>query len=215
MPMDLDTLRNANFKLLDDAVTDWSTLVKNLETLKKDAEDDLHQAANKADWAGVNAQVTKEFIGKTAGEFTDAHTQAKTIHKILDDTRNELKDYHQQLVDAIEGGRKKNLTVIGYEGGFTVTTNVPPEGRSQQDKDNQSEITTLRDQLQKILDKAAESDNSARTVLQAIADQSQLGFSDAKYADRRVGETGEEEPSGSHCRRVRPAQCWAQEVQLR
>jgi hypothetical protein len=182
--MDLDTLRNANFKLLDDAVKDWSTLVKNLETLKKDAEDELHQAANKADWAGVNSQVTKEFIGKTAGEFNDAHTQATTIHKILDDTRSELKEYHRQLVDAIEGGRKNNLTVIGYEGGFTVTTNVPPEGRAQQDKDNQSEITALRDQLQKILDKATESDNSAKTVLQAVADNSRLGFSDASYKDR-------------------------------
>jgi len=182
--MDLDTLRNANFKLLDDAVKDWSNLVKHLETLKKDAEDELHQAAIKADWAGVNSQVTGQFIGKTAGEFSDAHTQATTIHKILDDTRNELKDYHQQLVDAIEGGRKKNLTVIGYEGGFTVTTNVPPEGRAAQDEDKQSEITTLRDQLQKILDKATESDNSAKTVLQAIADQSKLGFSDASYKDR-------------------------------
>ncbi|WP_171114375.1 MULTISPECIES: hypothetical protein [Streptomyces] len=182
--MDLDTLRNANFKLLDDAVKDWSTLVTHLETLKKDAEDELHQAANKADWAGVNSQVTKEFIGKTAGEFSDAHTQATTIHKILDDTRSELKKYHQDLVDAIEGGRKNNLTVIGYEGGFTVTTNVPPEGRAQQDKDNQAEITALRDQLQRILDKATESDNSAKTVLQAIADQSKLGFSDASYKDR-------------------------------
>ncbi|MEU6918145.1 hypothetical protein [Streptomyces olindensis] len=182
--MDLETLRDANFKLLDDAVTDWSTLVKNLATLKKDAEDELHQAANKADWAGVNAQVSKEFIGKTAGEFSDAHTQASTIHKILADTRGELKGYHQQLVDAIEGGRKRNLTVIGYEGGFTVTSSVPPEGRAQQDKDNQSEITSLRDQLQSILDKATESDNSAMTVLQAIADQSKLGFSDASYKDR-------------------------------
>ncbi|KDN74135.1 hypothetical protein DF19_41210 [Streptomyces olindensis] len=182
--MDLETLRDANFKLLDDAVTDWSTLVKNLATLKKDAEDELHQAANKADWAGVNAQVSKEFIGKTAGEFSDAHTQASTIHKILADTRGELKGYHQQLVDAIEGGRKRNLTVIGYEGGFTVTSSVPPEGRAQQDKDNQSEITSLRDQLQSILDKATESDNSAKTVLQAIADQSKLGFSDASYKDR-------------------------------
>jgi hypothetical protein len=182
--MDFDTLRNANFKLLDDAVEDWSTLVKHLETLKKDAEDELHQAANKADWAGINSQVTKEFIGKTAGEFSDAHTQAKTIYKVLDDTRNELKGYHQQLVDAIEGGRKDNLTVIGYEGGFTVTTNVPPEGRAQQDKYNQFEITALRDQLQKILDKATESDNSAKTVLQAIADQSKLGFSDVSYKDR-------------------------------
>jgi hypothetical protein len=182
--MDFDTLRNANFKLLDDAVEDWSTLVKHLETLKKDAEDELHQAANKGDWAGINSQVTKEFIGKTAGEFSDAHTQAKTIYKVLDDTRNELKGYHQQLVDAIEGGRKDNLTVIGYEGGFTVTTNVPPEERAQQDKHNQSEITALRDQLQKILDKATESDNSAKTVLQAIADQSKLGFSDVSYKDR-------------------------------
>jgi hypothetical protein len=182
--MDLDTLRDANFKLLDDAVKDWSDLVKHLETLKKDAEDELRQAADKADWAGVNSQVTREFIGKTAGEFSDAHTQATTIHRILDDTRNELKDYHQQLVDAIEGGRKKNLTVIGYEGGFTVTTDVPPEGRAKEDKDNQSDITALRDQLQRILDKATESDNSARTVLQAIADQSELGFSDASYKDR-------------------------------
>lgn len=182
--MDLDTLRDANFRLLDDAVKDWSTLVKHLETLKKDAEDELHQAANKADWAGVNSQVTKEFVGKTAGEFSDAHTQATTIHKILDDTRGELKAYHRQLVDTIEGGRKSNLTVLGYEGGFTVTTNVPPEARAAQDKGNQSEINTLRDQIQKILDKATESDTSARTVLQAIADQSKLGFSDASYKDR-------------------------------
>jgi hypothetical protein len=182
--MDFDTLRNANFKLLDGAVEDWSTLVKHLETLKKDAEDELHQAANKADWAGVNAQVTKEFIGKTAGEFSDAHAQATTIHKVLDDTRNELKGYHRQLVDAIEGGRKNDLTVVGFEGGFTVTTNVLPEARTQRDKDNQAEITALRDQLQKILDKATESDNSAKTVLQAIADQSKLGFSDVSYKDR-------------------------------
>ncbi|QIJ65063.1 DUF6571 family protein [Streptomyces sp. JB150] len=182
--MDFGTLRDANFKLLDDAVKDWSTLVKHLETLKKDAEDELHQAANKADWAGVNAQVTKEFIGKTAGEFSDAHAQAATIHKVLDDTRNELKGYHEQLVDAIDSGRKNNLTVIVHEGGFTVTTDVPPEGRARQDKDNQSEITALRDRLQKILDRATESDNSAKTVLKAIADQSKLGFSDVSYADR-------------------------------
>lgn len=182
--MQFDALRDANFKLLDDAVTDWSTLVGHLAELKKDAEDDLHQAANKADWAGMNATVSKEFIGKTAGEFTDAHTQAKTIHGILSDTRNELKDYHGQLVDAVEGGRKKNLTVIGYEGGFTVTTNVPPEGRAREDKDNSAEITALRDQIQGILNKATESDDTARTVLQAIADQSELGFSDASYANR-------------------------------
>ncbi|MFD8428945.1 hypothetical protein ACFV1R_15220 [Streptomyces coelicoflavus] len=182
--MELEALRDANFKLVDDALTDWSTLVGSLAEMKKDAEDNLHQGANKADWAGVNAKVSKEFIGKTAGEFADAHTQATSIYKIFNDTVGELKDYHQQLLDALEGGRKKNLTVIGYEGGFTVTTNAPPEARSKMDQDNKGDITALRDQIQGILNKAAESDNSAKTVLQAIADQSSLGFSDASYKDR-------------------------------
>ncbi|MDL5204131.1 DUF6571 family protein [Streptomyces sp. ALI-76-A] len=182
--MRLDTLLHANFTLLDDAVTDWSTLVNHLEGLKKDAEEGLHQAADKADWAGLNAQVSKEFIGKTAGEFSDAHTQAKTIHSILSDTRTELKGHHRRLVDAIDGGRKKNLKVIAYEGGFTVTTDLPPEGRADADTDNKGDITALRDELQRILDQASESDNSAKSVLQSIADQSKLGFSDADYADR-------------------------------
>ncbi|NEB13634.1 hypothetical protein G3I32_33160 [Streptomyces coelicoflavus] len=182
--MELEALRDANFKLVDDALTDWSTLVVSLAEMKKDAEDNLHQGANKADWAGVNAKVSKEFIGKTAGEFADAHTQATSIYKILNDTVGELKDYHQQLLDALEGGRKKNLTVIGYEGGFTVTTNAPPEARSKMDQDNKGDITALRDQIQGILNKATESDESAKTVLQAIADQSTLGFSDASYKDR-------------------------------
>ncbi|MER6157633.1 hypothetical protein ABT147_19125 [Streptomyces sp. NPDC001868] len=182
--MQLDTLLHASFTLLDDAVTDWSTLVDRLDDLKKDAEDGLHQAANKANWAGMNAQVSKEFIGKTAGEFADAHTQAKTIHSILSDTRGELKRYHQQLTGAIDRGRKRNLKVIGYEGGFTVTSDVPPEGRAKADSDNQGDITALRDEVQGILDKATQSDDSASTVLKAIADQTQLGFSDANYSDR-------------------------------
>jgi hypothetical protein len=182
--MELEALRDANFKLVDDALTDWSTLVGSLAEMKKDAEDNLHQGANQADWAGVNAKVSKEFIGKTAGEFADAHTQAKTIYKILNDTVGELKDHHQQLLDALEDGRKKNLTVIGFEGGFTVTTNAPPEARSKMDQDNKADITALRDRIQGILNKATESDESAKTVLQAIADQSSLGFSDANYTDR-------------------------------
>ncbi|MGP4047237.1 hypothetical protein [Streptomyces sp. 2A115] len=182
--MDLDALRDANFKLLDDAVEDWTTMVGDLEDLKDSADKGLRGAANKSNWAGVNATVSKEFIGKTAGEFEDAHTQANSIRNILRDTRDELKIYKGKLNDAIDRGRQKKLTVLGYEGGFTVTTNVPPEARAQQDRDNKGDITALRDEIQGILDKASESDSSANTVLQAIADQSTLGFSDANYNNR-------------------------------
>ncbi|WP_329434996.1 MULTISPECIES: hypothetical protein [unclassified Streptomyces] len=179
--MDFDSLYHANFKLLDDTVEDWGLLVGNLEKLETQAEDGLHKAANKANWAGINARVTKEFIGKTAGEFADAHTQAKTIHSILADTVGELKGYQEDLKNAIGRGQKKHLTVTSTgDGGFTVRAakgHTPPEP-------DQSEVTALRDEVQKILDKATESDSSASKVLKAIADQSELGFSDAKYKNR-------------------------------
>ncbi|MGW1601119.1 DUF6571 family protein [Streptomyces eurythermus] len=187
--MDFNALYHANFKLLDDAVSDWSTLVKHLADLKKDAEDDLHKAANAADWAGVNAQVSKQFIGKTAGEFGDAHTQATTIYKILLDTRDELKAFHQQLTDAVSRGQKKNLTVVDAGGGkFTVMGNTRPDWGSDpsgnKSATNQKDVDDLRDEIQGILSKATESDNSAKDVLMAIVDQARMGFSDASYKDR-------------------------------
>ncbi|MFJ4685817.1 hypothetical protein [Streptomyces sp. NPDC088789] len=190
--MDLDVLRNADFKPLDEAVKDWSTLVKSLEGLKTDAEDELHQAANRADWAGVNAQVTKEFIGKTAGEFSDAHSQARTIHRVLEDTRNELKEYHRQLTEAIEGGRRRDLTVVGREGGFTVAVaggdGRQGEGEGGAGAGDQTAVTNLRDQIQRILDQATESDDSAQKILKAIADQSRLGFTEVDYKDREAAQ---------------------------
>ncbi|WP_151775551.1 DUF6571 family protein [Streptomyces abyssomicinicus] len=186
--MDLSALRFANFATLDEAVEEWRLVAKNLETLAKDAEDGLRGAANKANWAGENSQVTKEFIGKTAGEFQDAHTQATTIHNILKDTTGELKSYQRQLTEALDRGLKKNLTVMDTgEGGFTVTMNIHPDraakGHTPPEHDA-SDVTALRDEVQGILSKATESDDSARKVLTAIADQSAMGFSDASYADR-------------------------------
>lgn len=186
--MDLNALRNADFKLLDDAVEDWAQIVRRLVELSKDAESGLHQAANKARWEGVNSQVTKEFIGKTAGEIKDAHTQASSIHGVLSDTAGELHGYQRQLDEAIQGGLKKNLTVLDTgNGSFTVTMNVHPDraasGHTPPDH-TESDVTALRDQVQGILRKATESDNSAYEILAALASQTNYGFGDANYKDR-------------------------------
>jgi hypothetical protein len=186
--MDFDTLRHANLKLLDDAVEDWSVIVRSLQTLARDAEEGLHQAANKASWAGENSQVTKAFIGKTAGEIKDAHTQGKSIHSILKDTAGELRAYHTQLKVAIDRGLKKNLTVMNTgDGGFTVTMNVHPDRAAEghtPPSHAQSDVNALRDEIQGILGKATESDNSASNVLKALADQTDYGFGDASHKDR-------------------------------
>ncbi|MFF9606085.1 hypothetical protein ACF1GY_27925 [Streptomyces sp. NPDC014684] len=191
--MDLDALRFANFKQLDDAVEDWGHIVRNLKDLAEDAEKGLHQAANKADWAGENSRVTKEFIGKTAGEFQDAHTQAQSIHSILSDTAGELKGYQKQLNGAIERGLKKNLTVMdtGY-GTFTVTMNVHPDSAASgytPPEHSEQDVMSLRNEVEGILTKATESDNSAKTVLMALVDQTEYGFSDAAYKDRDSADT--------------------------
>ncbi|MEV6963074.1 DUF6571 family protein [Streptomyces sp. NPDC051207] len=187
--MDLDALRFADFGPLDDAVDDWSTVIRDLETLEKSADKGLRRSANKAHWAGVNAAVSREFIGKTAGEFTDALTQATSIRNILRDTCSELKGYRTKVRDAIERGLAKNLTVTSAgDGGFTVTMNVHPDRTAKGTtvpEHSQSDVTALRDEVQKILDDATRCDSSANTVLRALADQTKVGFSDAPvYQDR-------------------------------
>lgn len=186
--MDLETLRFAKFGLLDEAVTDWTTLIGKLASLKEDADDGLREQANKANWTGENEKISKQFIGRTAGEFADAHTQATSIRNILRDTCSELKDYQTKLKDAIDRGLKKNLTVVSTaSGGFTVTMNIHPDraakGTSVPDH-TESDVTALRDEVQKLLDGATQSDSSATKVLKALVDQSKLGFSDANYANR-------------------------------
>jgi hypothetical protein len=177
--MDFEDLHSAKFNLLDDLVTDWSSMLTKLQTLEKDAREGLQGKALKANWAGYNATVSREFIIRSAGEFKDAHTQATSIHNILRDTRDELKTQQRLLKEAIERGRGRNLTVTPNGGGFTV--------REDPDKtapDGEQDATGLRDELQGILNKATEIDNSAAKALKALADLTDHGFSDAQYKDR-------------------------------
>lgn len=126
--MDIEALRHGNFATLGTAVEDWTGVIQHLTEMEKRARDDLRAKANRANWAGVNATVSREFINRTAGEFTDAVKQATSIRNILRDTRNELVGYRDELNRAIDRGWDKHLSVIGAKGGgFTVYVNVHPE----------------------------------------------------------------------------------------
>ncbi|MFI6037596.1 hypothetical protein ACIBBD_26155 [Streptomyces sp. NPDC051315] len=187
--MDLDALRYGDFSKLGEAVTDWEQMTEQLATLRKDAENNLKAKADKAKWAGVNATVSREFITKTAAEFADAHAQAGSIAKILSDTRGELIGYRTQLNDAIARGAQQNLTVIDTgEGTFTVTASTRPDWASDPSgrtgATDQKAVETLRDEIQGILSKATESDNSAAKVLRLLVDQAKYGFTNASYSDR-------------------------------
>ncbi|MFH9686464.1 hypothetical protein ACH4LE_09075 [Streptomyces sp. NPDC017413] len=186
--MDLDALRFGNFSQLGEAITDWEQMVKRLATLKSDAKDNLGGKAAKARWAGENATVTRSFVDKTAGEFADAHTQARTVARILGDTRDELVAFRDELNEVISQSGKKNLTVRDTgDGSFTVTMNIHPDRAAQGTtlpEHSQSDVDGLRDRVQAILEKATRSDSTASEALRLIVDQAEHGFSGADYTDR-------------------------------
>ncbi|MGZ9934882.1 hypothetical protein ACXNSR_33975 [Streptomyces sp. NC-S4] len=186
--MDLDALRFADFSKLSTAVADWTAMATKLWELESDARGDLGGKAAKADWAGVNATVTREFIGKTAKEFADAATEATSIGNILRDTHGELVDYKTRLNEAIRRGLEKNLTVVGTgDGSFTVTMNVHPDRAAKGTsvpEHTEADATALRDEVQRILEGATESDTTAAQALTMLVSQTPYGFSDAAYYDR-------------------------------
>ncbi|MER6686536.1 DUF6571 family protein [Streptomyces olivaceoviridis] len=187
--MDLDALRYGNFSQLGEAITDWEEMTRNLATLKEDAQTNLKSRADKANWAGVNAQVSREFIGKTAEEFADAHTQADSITKILKDTRGELIGYRDELNETLERAPYKYCTVIDTGGGtFTVSGNPRPDWASDPSGStsavSQEDVEALRNEIQRILGKATESDSTAAKALRLLVDQAKYGFSGAHYENR-------------------------------
>ncbi|MEU4033169.1 hypothetical protein [Streptomyces collinus] len=187
--MHLDTLRHGNFSKLGEAVTDWEQMTKKLAELKEDAEGKLKAKADKAKWKGVNATVTREFIDRTAAEFTDAHTQADSITKILSDTRGELIGYRTQVNDAIKRANDQHLTVVdNHDGTFSVMGNTRPDWSSdpsgKSGATDQSTVDAFVKEIQGILTKATQSDDTAAEALRLIVDQAKYGFSDASYADR-------------------------------
>ncbi|GHH21971.1 hypothetical protein [Streptomyces rubradiris] len=164
--MELDALRHGRFAQLGEAIADWEEMTEKLATLREDARSGLKARADKANWAGVNAQVGREFIGKTAKEFADAHVQADSITKILKDTHDELLGYRDQLNETLGRDPYKYCAVIDTgHGRFSVTGNPRPDWATGPSGDpspvSQQVVDDLRDEIQRILGEATESDSTA------------------------------------------------------
>ncbi|KMS66528.1 hypothetical protein ACZ91_68765 [Streptomyces regensis] len=81
------------------AADDWSEMAGKLEKLATDAADGMKAKADRAAWEGVNAGVTKAFIGKAAKEFADAAAEAKGVQLILEEGYAAIKKAKDDLLD--------------------------------------------------------------------------------------------------------------------
>ncbi|MFF9217188.1 hypothetical protein [Streptomyces viridosporus] len=80
------------------AADDWSEMAGKLDKLATDAADGMKAKADRAAWEGVNAGVTKAFIGKTVKEFADAAAEAKGVKLILEEGYAAIKKAKDDLV---------------------------------------------------------------------------------------------------------------------
>ncbi|MGV9994714.1 hypothetical protein [Streptomyces sp. NPDC003374] len=80
------------------AADDWSKMAGKLDKLAQAAADGMKAKADKAAWEGVNAGVTKAFIGKTAKEFADAAAEAKGVKLILEEGYAAIKKARDDLI---------------------------------------------------------------------------------------------------------------------
>ncbi|MBC9719145.1 hypothetical protein H9Y04_42205 [Streptomyces sp. TRM66268-LWL] len=100
---------------LKEAVDQWQTMTGKLQRLADGKGDisaaELAQQANGADWSGVNATVTREFITKTTREFTHAAAEAKTILGLLSDIHHDFTKHKSDLKTALVDARAKNIRV--------------------------------------------------------------------------------------------------------
>jgi hypothetical protein len=81
------------------AADDWSEMAGKLDKLATEAADGMKTKADKASWEGVNAGVTKAFIGRTAKEFADAAAEAKGVRIILEEGHAAIKKAKDDLVN--------------------------------------------------------------------------------------------------------------------
>ncbi|MER6350026.1 hypothetical protein ACWC10_30405 [Streptomyces sp. NPDC001595] len=158
---------------LGTAASDWKTMAADLAKLTTDVRDGLSKKAEAARWKGLNATVTKEFVGKTAKEFTDLHTEAVSIANVLTDAHEELTRYQQQARTLTDSARKGDPSHNPPDPGFLVSdgpggtvrvmeTMCTPEGPDQRTKDR---MQWYADTLTGIVRHAAEVDAQAVRAL--------------------------------------------------
>ncbi|MFI8423886.1 hypothetical protein [Streptomyces sp. NPDC085479] len=91
---------------LSSAAEDWSSTAAGLKRLVTEVYSGLLQLSDGADWAGLNATVTKEFVRKSVKEVSDLQMEAQSIASVLRDGYAELKQVQKRARELSAEARK-------------------------------------------------------------------------------------------------------------
>ncbi|MCC3769614.1 hypothetical protein [Streptomyces sp. UNOC14_S4] len=164
------------------SVADWKEMATQLGQASKDAQDGMLRKANQARWAGVNSDVTKDFIRKTVKEFQDAHTEATSIWAVLDQAHTDLVWAQTNIKDAVKTAQEHGLTVLdSSDGTVQCIFSVCSVGDAQPTQADQDRKQSLEDRINSLIAMAQETDEGVARALGKSHGGAVHDFGHAKY----------------------------------
>ncbi|MFI1188513.1 DUF6571 family protein [Streptomyces californicus] len=169
-----DDVMNAPVSRLRSAADDWDTMAGRLEKLAEEARTGMKAKAQKARWEGVNAGVTKEFIGKTASEFHDAATQARGIASLLADACTSFTSAKRQLATMQEEEGPAAGVVISARGKVLPRHDLRDDRTAQRDpgfpealRQQEEAVAAWQRRVDRVVEDCHDADESLKRALEA------------------------------------------------
>ncbi|MFB7230957.1 hypothetical protein ACFCY9_24800 [Streptomyces fimicarius] len=172
---------------LKEAADDWSEMVTKLQRLAEVANDGMKVKADKAEWDGVNAGVTKGFIGKTAKEFKDAVAEAKGVKLVLEDAHTAFKKAKDDLVNIRDAEGRAAGIHVDAKGKVTPRRPLEEDVTARHDPDypealrkQKEAVDSWQKKIDLIVDNCNDTDVAFKNALEANVTEGK-DFSSPKY----------------------------------
>ncbi|MFD8011258.1 hypothetical protein [Streptomyces sp. NPDC058955] len=196
-----DGVYRAPLARMKDAADRWSEMKRKLDELAEDARRTMADQTRAEDWRGLNAEVTKPFIDKTAKEFADAAKAAEGIHRVLEDGYQTFKKAKDELTRLVETDAPGQGLLVRTDGTVVAREPAGEDVAARRDPDfalvlrkEQAQIKALKARIDVILERCDDADVACANALRANITGDTHQFSAPKYAsldaeevDRAVG----------------------------
>ncbi|MFC9735174.1 hypothetical protein ACFWGM_04335 [Streptomyces roseolus] len=174
---------------MKDAADRWSETKRKLDELAEDARRTMVDQTRAEDWRGLNAEVTKPFIDKTAKEFADAAKAADGIHKVLEDGYQTFKKAKDELTRLVETDAPGQGLLVRTDGTVVARDPVGEDVAARRDPDfalalrkEQAQIKALKARIDAVLERCDDADVACANALRANITGDAHDFSAPKYA---------------------------------
>lgn len=184
-----DNVYHAPLDKLKASVDDWSKVTTDLETLATDATSTMAAKAKDDYWRGVNAEVTKPFVDKTAKEFDDAAKAAKGIKQILSDGYEAFKKAKDDLKKLMDTEAPAQHLVITAQGKVEASYPLEKDQGARHDPDypealraQRAKIEAMQKRVDAIIETCDDADIAVSNALKANITSDKHNFSAPKYS---------------------------------